>query len=203
MRKQGIGGSDASAVIGRNPYKTNVILWKEKCGLSELVDIGDKPYVQYGQRAETPLIELFKLDYPQYDVKVEPYEIRRHKEYPFLLGTLDGELTERATGRKGILEIKTSNILSSMHKEKWNNRVPDNYYIQILHYLNVTGYEFAILKAHLKMEYNGICRIDTRHYYFEREDVLNDLRCLEEAEVAFWNENVLKHIEPALILPNL
>ena len=48
--------------------------------------------------------------------------------------SLDGELVDQ-DGRKGILEIKTTNILQSMQYEKWKDRIPDNYYIQVLHYL--------------------------------------------------------------------
>lgn len=31
-RLNGIGGSDASAVVGKNPYKTNIELFEEKTG---------------------------------------------------------------------------------------------------------------------------------------------------------------------------
>lgn len=47
-----IGGSDAAAVIGRNPYKTNIELWQEKTGRVEAEDISDRPYVVYGTEAE-------------------------------------------------------------------------------------------------------------------------------------------------------
>ena len=63
-----IGGSDASAIVGMNPYKSNVELWKEKAYGIEPVDISDKPYVKYGTEAEPLLRELFKLDYPEYQV---------------------------------------------------------------------------------------------------------------------------------------
>ncbi|MEG1781609.1 MAG: YqaJ viral recombinase family protein [Clostridium sp.] len=51
-RKNHIGGSDASACVGMNPYKSNVELWKEKMGIRIPEDISDKPYVQYGTKAE-------------------------------------------------------------------------------------------------------------------------------------------------------
>lgn len=56
-----LGGSDAAAVIGQNPYKSNVELWKEKTGQSVPEDISEKPHVRYGTEAETFLRELFKL----------------------------------------------------------------------------------------------------------------------------------------------
>ena len=47
-RKGRIGGSDASAVIGLNPYMSNVELWQIKTGQAIQEDISDKPYVKYG-----------------------------------------------------------------------------------------------------------------------------------------------------------
>lgn len=41
-----IGGSDASAIVGMNPYKTNVDLFKEKAYGIEPEDISDKGSVQ-------------------------------------------------------------------------------------------------------------------------------------------------------------
>ena len=70
-RKNYIGGSDASAVVGMNPYKSNVDLWLEKTGQVIPEDISDKPYVKYGQEAEHHLRELFKLDFPEYQVFYE------------------------------------------------------------------------------------------------------------------------------------
>ena len=58
-RKNYIGGSDASAVVGMNPYKSNVELWLEKTGKVVPKDISDKPYVKYGTEAEKYLRELF------------------------------------------------------------------------------------------------------------------------------------------------
>ena len=62
-RKKGIGGSDAAAIIGLNPYMTNVDLWEIKTGRKEQEDISNKPCVKYGTEAEGPLRELFKLQY--------------------------------------------------------------------------------------------------------------------------------------------
>ena len=56
--------------------------------------------------------ELFKLDYPEYEVEHHEFRILQSKKYPFMQASLDGELTDQ-NGRKGILEIKTTNILRS------------------------------------------------------------------------------------------
>ena len=44
-RGYGIGGSDASAILGMNPYKSNIELFEEKTGRLLPEDISDKTYV--------------------------------------------------------------------------------------------------------------------------------------------------------------
>lgn len=202
QRKNGIGGSDSAAIIGLNPYKDNVQLWKEKCGLIEAEDISDKSYVKYGTEAEDHLRNLFALDFPQYKVEHFENESIRHPKYPFLFASLDGVLTDKKTGEKGILEIKTTNILQSMQKEKWKEKIPPNYYCQVLHYLNVTGYSFAILKAQLKYDYSGDIVLSTRHYLIKKSEVEEDIKYLENKEIEFW-KCVVNRVQPPLVLPNI
>lgn len=200
-RMNGIGGSDASAIVGMNPYKTNIDLFEEKIGRRIPEDISNKPCVIYGKLAEAPIIELFRLDYPEYKVEHHEFRILQNIEYPFMQASLDGELTDQA-GRRGILEIKTTNILQSMQYEKWKDRIPDNYYIQVLHYLLVTGYEFVVLRAHLVSEWGHDKRTTVKHYFIERSEVKEDLDMLLSEEQKFW-----KYVEsgrkPPLILPEI
>lgn len=202
-RKKGIGGSDAAVILGLNPYKNNIRLWEEKTGKVQAEDISGKPYVKYGTQAEDLLRELFKLDFPQYEVSHDENTIIKHPKYPFLFASLDGQLVDKETGELGILEIKTTNILQSMQKEKWKEKIPDNYFCQVLHYLNVTGYSFAILKAQLKYDFDGDIKLETRHYKINRCDFEEDIKELEKAEVEFWTKYVEKDIQPPLELPNL
>lgn len=199
-RKNTIGGSDASAVVGMNPYKTNVDLWAEKTGLVTPEDISDKPYVKYGHDAEPLLRELFKLDFPEYQVFYEENNYFWNEKYPWGHFSADGWLLDQ-NNRRGILEIKTTEILQSMQKEKWNHRIPDNYYIQILHGLLIMEADFAILKAQLKTVFDGIPYLQTRHYFIERSEVEADIEFLEHSENSFAH-NIINRQRPALILPN-
>lgn len=197
-----IGGSDASAIVGMNPYKTNVELWEEKTGRRKPEDIGNKDFVIYGTKAEEHLRELFKLDFPQYEVGYIENNIWLNEKHPFGHASLDGWLTEKETGRRGVFECKTTNILQSIQREKWNNRIPDNYYIQVLHYLLITEFDFVILKAQLRYDYNGEIYLNTKHYTIERADVEDDIEFLREAEQRFA-EYIKKGIKPPLILPSI
>lgn len=143
------------------------------------------------------------MDFPQYEVSHDENTIIKHPKYPFLFASLDGQLVDKETGELGILEIKTTNILQSMQKEKWKEKIPDNYFCQVLHYLNVTGYSFAILKAQLKYDFDGDIKLETRHYKINRCDFEEDIKELEKAEVEFWTKYVEKDIQPPLELPNL
>lgn len=201
-RFKGIGGSEASAVVGMNPYMTNVDLFNIKTGQVVPKDISDKPYVQYGTNAEEHLRALFALDFPQYQVEYVDNNSYFNDKYPFALASLDGVLIEKETGRKGILEIKTTEILQSMQREKWNNRIPDNYYIQVLHYMMVTEYEFAVLKAQLKTVFDGVPYLQTKHYFIDRKDVEDDIQYLAAEEKKFW-KMVQEKKHPDLILPEI
>lgn len=200
FRKSGIGGSDASAILGCNPYKSNVSLWEEKCGLKEPKPITCAEAVEYGLKAEKPLVELFKLDYPEYKVIIPKNKVYIH-DNGFMFASLDGELEHKKAKVKGILEVKTSTIFASMHREKWADKIPQNYYIQVLHYLAVTGYEYAILKAHLiSSDDDGNKRITTKHYYIDAEDVKEDIDFLIEKETEFW-QSVKDKKRPMPLLP--
>lgn len=99
-----------------------------------------------------------------------------------------------------MLEIKTTNILQSLQKEKWRGRIPDNYYIQVLHYLMVTGFDFVVLKAQLKYDHDGDIFLTTKHYRIDREDVLEDIAFLEKSEKEF-SEYIKNDVQPPLVLP--
>lgn len=194
-----IGGSDASSVLGLNPYKDNQELWEIKTGRKESEDISDKPYVKYGTEAEEYLRELFRLDFPEYEVDYLENNMFLNDKYPFAHASLDGWLTDKE-GRKGVLEIKTTEILRSMQREKWKGQIPDNYYVQLLHNLMVTEFDFATLKAQLKYRYTDDVFLHTRHYFVERSEVEEDIQMLADAESKWW-----KHVEsderPPLVLP--
>lgn len=200
-RKKGIGGSEISAVIGCNPYMDNVTLWGIKTGQMIPDDISDKPFVKYGNDAEHHLRELFKLDFPEYSVEYIENNSFQNSKYPWALASLDGWITDE-NGRKGILEIKTTEILQSMQREKWNKQIPQNYYCQVLFYMAVLEADFAILKAQLKTVFDGIPYLQVKHYPIERADVEEDINYLMSEGAKFW-EQVQKKQKPGLILPPL
>lgn len=198
-RRNGIGGSEISAVIGHNPYMDNVTLWELKTGRRQAEDISDKPYVQYGTQAERHLRGLFRLDYPEYKLKYRDNNSWTNPRYPWAQASLDGWMTDQ-DGRFGVLEIKTTEILQSMQREKWNQRIPMNYYCQVLFYMAVVEADFAVVKAQLKSVFEGVPYLQTKHYPIERADVQSDIDYLMAKGAEFW-EYVKRDERPPLVLP--
>lgn len=200
-RARRIGGSDAAAVIGKNPYMTNERLWEIKTGRREQADISDVEAVMYGAKAEEYLRELFRLDFPEYQVEYIPNNMFTNPTMPWAHASLDGWLLKDS--RKGILEIKTAFINSKLQSDLWKDQIPDYYYCQVLHYLLVTGFDFAILKAQLKYQIGDeLPFMQTRHYMIERKDVAADMLYLREAEKDFW-WNIIEDVRPATKLPDI
>lgn len=202
-RNAGIGASDCGTIIGVNRWRTNQELYREKVGISEPEDISDKPQVQLGHDSEPLIRGLFALENPHYQVIYEsPYKLIFSDTHDFLFCTPDGELIEKKTGRKGILEIKTTYIHSPSQWDQWNNRIPDTYYAQICHQLLVTGWDFAVLQARIRYSKEGETRVLEKKYTIEREEVLEDMKYVLEREIEFW-QCVQEQRCPALILPRI
>ena len=200
-RQEFIGGSDVACILGLNPYKTNVQLFREKKGMVEPDDLSDNPLVQYGTQAEEHIRALFALDHQDLQVDYVPNNAWRNTKYSFASASLDGTLSEKATERKGIFECKTATITSKAQAEKWKDgKIPDNYYCQVLYYLGVTEWDFVFLRANLKYEMpDKDLSIITRDFHIERSEVEEDIAIVMKAATDFA-ERLKKNEEPPLLL---
>ena len=200
-RVRGIGGSDASATMGRHPWKSNLELWELKTGRKKAQDISNNERVQYGIDAEDILRQLYRLDRKQlYDVHYMADVVVSNNEHPEMLYSPDGLLWDKEKKRLGILEVKTATPILSLQREKWRDKLPDNYYIQVLHGMNVLGADFVELYAKLTYdEYYSQLRI----YHIERDEVQEDLEAVRDGVLNFWRDYVLSDIEPPLTLPEI
>ena len=208
-RSRGIGGSEAAAIIGKSPWCTNVELWRRKTGRAETPDISNSEAVKFGHDSEPIIRDLFALNYAdKYEVEYGgAFDMVAHPKHPFIFATLDGRLTEKETGRKGVFEAKSTTIVRSMQKEKWwrdgKPCLPDQYYCQVIWQLIASGWDFAVLYAMLRYEYAGEVRCEFRPYTIERSEVLEDIEYLTTEGVNFWNNYVLADRQPNQILPEI
>ena len=137
-RRLGIGGSDAAVVCGINKYKSPIELWSEKTGLVPNNEAGESAY--WGTRLESLIREEFTL---RTGIKVIPVnQILQSREHPFMIANLDG-VCRCPTHGKCTFEAKTANAFKS---DEWEgDLVPQEYVLQIQHYLCVTGYNGAYI----------------------------------------------------------
>lgn len=193
----GIGGSDAAAAVGLSRRKSMVQLWKEKTGRAAARDLSKVEYVQMGVKTEGPMRELFAALHPELEITHRPFDIYRQDERRWMFATLDGEIRDRATGYLGVLEIKKADVMNKRDREEWDGRVPDEYFIQVLHQMLATGFSYAYLWA-LQRHGDGSCTL--REYYFPREDYAADLDWLEAEEEKFMGYLRSGRVPPAPLM---
>jgi len=196
-----LGGSDASVIVHMNPYKSIVDLYLEKIGTKEPKDLSKNPRVQHGNAAEPILRDLFKINFPEYQMYYKEYELLIDDEYDFMTASLDGELTHPELG-KGVWEAKSTEPRNKDALAEWNGSIPDTYFPQLLHNMMVSGYQYAILSVIiLRRTFDGsLPNQEIRNYFFDRKDVEEDIAYLREHEINFWNNNIIPRIAPSAVL---
>lgn len=136
MRRSGIGGSDAAAILGLNPYKTAVDVWLEKTGKAGVE--ADNEVMWFGRNVEPIIAQRFEQE-TGYKVRMDN-KIRYHGEYDFVLANLDRTIVAHNGRGPGVLEIKSTN---KFYREQWELAIPEMWYLQVQHYMLVTGYEWG------------------------------------------------------------
>ena len=198
-----IGGSDASSILHCNPWQSKLELWEklyyqrtkpeaqdEEDNTNELMELGTK---------YEPLIRAeFSLMHPELVIKNPPSHnwifLRKDKEY--MSASVDGLATNQETKERAIIEIKFHKVRSNGDANEWESgNIPQNYYIQCLHYLLVTGYDLVYFVPKLvfyKYPENTFKYSKLLEFKIYRKDVKEDLKILEQAEEDFYNLNILK-----------
>ena len=129
-RKQGIGGSDAAAILGINPWKTPMDVWLEKTGEFE-DEPRDNEKMYWGNVLEDVVAKEFSI---RTGLRVRRRNaILKHKKHNFMIANVD----RLVIGHKAGLECKTTGQYSA---DDWAMGVPEFYQAQVQHYMAVTGY---------------------------------------------------------------
>ena len=172
-RKEGIGGSDAAVVCGVSRYKSPVELWMEKTGQLPAQEAGEAAY--WGHQLE----ELVRTEFTKRTgIQVEHrMELLRSDQHPFMQANLDGTCQQPDLG-PCIFEAKT---VSAFKAGEWEDGIPDEYYLQVQHYMAVTGYQGAYVAALIGGN-------NFRWKLIHRDDEL--IEALIQLEADFW-----KHVQ--------
>lgn len=176
-RRKGIGGSDAGAILGLNPYKSAFDVYADKLKLS--ADKPDNEAMRQGRDLEDYVARRFE---EETDKRVRrENSILHNSDYPFAFANID----RAVIGEKAGLECKTTKCLNI--KRYKNGDFPSEYYCQCMHYLMVTGYE---------KWYLAVLVFGADFVIFEIERDEEEIVALAEAEKQFWVENVQKRVPP-------
>ena len=177
-RRRGIGGSDAGALLGVNKYRTPLDVYLDKTGQAPEIEDNDAMY--WGRALE----DIVAYEYAKQTGK----KVRRnnsilvHPEHKFMLANLDREIV----GEPGILEIKTA-ARADDWGEPGTDEVPESYLAQVMHYMAVTGAQYADVAVLIAGRKFGV-------YTVQRDDQLIDHMINVESD--FWNNHVYRLVPP-------
>lgn len=178
-RTNGIGGSDVSVIAGINRFRSVFQLWLEKTGQAEPEE-GENDFTHFGTVLE-PVVKREFMQRTGLKVRAKKM-LLQSEEHPFMLADLDGVINE--DGKMCIFEAKTA---SAYKQDVWEQGVPEEYQLQVQHYMAVTGAEKTYIAALV-----GGNRFFW-HTVYRDEELIGMIIRLEEK---FWTENVLQGKEP-------
>ena len=178
LRKSGIGGSDAGAICGVNPYSSAMKVFRDKT--SEDVEEQDSEAIRIGHDLEDYVAQRFT---EATGLKVRKSNFMyRSKAHPFMIADVD----RLVVGEDAGLECKTA---SAYNADKWKDGdIPLHYVMQCYHYMAVTGKKTWYIAA----------VILGREFVYRKLEWDDDLiGSLIEMERKFWTEHVEKGVMPA------
>ncbi|MBP0635918.1 YqaJ viral recombinase family protein [Cupriavidus sp. AcVe19-6a] len=160
VRRTGMGGSDAAAAVGLNPYKSQLELWLEKTGRDTDLpkpDPNDTTDPVYWGTLLEPIVAAAYTRQTGHRVR-KVNAVLQHPTIPFMLANLDREVVGAPDVQ--ILECKTAGEFGARH---WQDGVPEYVQLQVQHQLAVTGKlvaDVAVLLCGQKLEVHRIERDD-------------------------------------------
>ncbi|WP_423378744.1 YqaJ viral recombinase family protein [Burkholderia sp. LMG 32019] len=174
VRRTGIGGSDAAAAVGLNPYMSALELWLDKTGLAEGMprpDPADTTSPTYWGTLLEPIVAAVYTQQTGNKVR-KVNAVLRHPSIPWMLANIDREIVGAHDVQ--ILECKTAGEYGA---RLWRDGVPEYVQLQVQHQLAVTGKTAAHVAVLLCGQALEVHRI-------ERDDAL--IGRLIELEARFW-----------------
>ena len=187
-RRKSIGGSDAGAIMGMNKWSSPLTVYLDKKGITKFE--GNEA-TRRGTWLEAPIREKCREDL---GIMIEevPYMFCSN-EYDFMSANIDGLVYVEETKNIAGVEVKGiggHEIKTSERGEGFSdNEVPDSYYVQVQHYMNVLDLPYFILSAYI-MNKNEI-----KHYVIKKDEIF--IKELIEKEKDFWENYVTKNVMPA------
>lgn len=177
-RRQGIGGSDASAIMGQNQWSSPLSVYLDKVGIAP--EKQETEAMRQGTDCEEVVAQRFVKETGLKVIRC--YKMFHHPDYPWMQANIDRQVL--GNGFVG-LECKTTSAFNQTDFE--GGSIPPNYFWQCQHYMAVTG---------AKEWYLAVMVFSTAFHIFRIARDENAIAQLIEAERAFWQDHVLAGIAP-------
>lgn len=177
IRKTGITGTDAGAIVKLNPFASAFSVYQDK--ITDEVEEFDNEAMRQGRDMEEYVAKRFE---EETGLKVRRANaIYQNEEHPIMLADFDRLIV----GEKAGLECKT---VSPYSADKWaDGEIPLHYQMQVQHYLAVSGFDCWYVAA-LIFGRDFIIRKIERD-----EELIQNLITIEER---FWNEHIIPKVMP-------
>ena len=180
-RREGIGGSDASAIAGVNEYTSLYEVWLDKTGRG--VEKRYTPQMRFGHLIEDDARQVFTEDT---GIGVQTAGLQRSKTRPWQQHTPDG-----ITDDGGLFECKS---VGWRQAHLWDDgQVADHAEVQVQHGMAVTGLGHAWVVAVIEREF--VWR------RVERDEQFIEL--ITDMELDFWERHVLADEDPPMVAADL
>ena len=176
-RRNGIGGSDASAILGVNPYSSPLRVYLDKIGKAEEKETNEA--MRQGTDLEQYVADRFVEATGKKARKCN--KILQHPSFPWMLANIDRDIVGENAG----LECKTTSTYSKFKFDE--GEINPHYFWQCVHYMAVTGAD---------KWYVSIVVLGKSHHVFCIERDENAIEQLIEAEREFWEEHVVLRVPP-------
>jgi putative phage-type endonuclease len=174
-RKTGIGGSDISAILGINPWKTALDVYFDKVADEIVYEQNDN--MERGRKLEEYVLKEYS-DRNSTELEIG-LEMERDKQYSCLIAHYDAKIKDRNV----IVEAKSS----KMNPFSWGNVIPAYYRTQVAHYAAIADCEYVdVAVLFNQWQY-------AQFTYYRDEEYEKYIR---KTAVDFWNNHVLKKIPP-------
>lgn len=153
LRREGIGSSDAPAVLGVSPWSVPLKVYADKLG--EVEDSEESEAMRWGRILEPHIIAEFAREMGRKAARQGA--LLRSTRWPWMQATLDA--TQRRDGRDdtGVLEVKATGFRAG----DWREGIPEHVRVQVQHQLAVTGFEWgsvAVLIGGARLLYADVTR---------------------------------------------
>lgn len=201
-RDRGIGGSDLSALLGENKYKSAITLYGEKTGIVEREKV-DNPATRWGKRLEAPIADHFA---EEENIAVVNWPVMLTlREKPWMRANIDrlivepsdqfpaGKVTEwrslvPPTGIIALAEVKTTGIASHGAAHQWDDGgIPKSYELQCYQYGLISGVRDIFLVGLIPPHGLEIRKIQWDDDYAD---------FIIKTEEQFWTRHVLARVAP-------